>query len=194
MGRRLAISLCALVALAAAEDPRPAAAKPRCAPAKATKKATRRRTCANAKARAKANVTRPAPARPAPLAAPPVAAVEPPATEPAPVAPAAPAPPPTPDVVPASRVQATTHEFTVTLSRAVIPAGAAIVQLVNRGQDPHDLHVRPAAGGPDVLAIAEAGPGAVADGSATLAAGAYTLYCALPGHEAAGMRATLTVG
>lgn len=193
MGRRLAIALCALAALGAAEGPRPAAAKPRCAPVKATKKAMRRRTCATAKAKAKANVTRPAPASPAPpSAAPPVPAVEPPATELAPVVPAAPAP--TPDVVPASRVQATAREFSLTLSRAVIPAGTAIVQLVNRGQDPHDLRVRPAAGGPDVLAIAETGPGALADGGVTLAAGPYTLYCALPGHEAAGMRATLTVG
>jgi uncharacterized cupredoxin-like copper-binding protein len=32
-----------------------------------------------------------------------------------------------------------------------------------------------------------------ARGSVTLAKGTYTLYCNLPGHEAAGMKATLTV-
>jgi len=79
------------------------------------------------------------------------------------------------------------------LSRAALPAGSAIVELVNRGQDGHDLHLRPAGGGDDALAVVETAPGAVTDASATLPAGSYVLYCSLPGHEAAGMHALLSV-
>jgi plastocyanin len=101
---------------------------------------------------------------------------------------------PAPAVAPPARLQVTSREFTLTISRASVPAGALIAELVNRGEDPHDLHVRPAAGGADVLALPETASGDVVDSDATtLAAGTYTLYCSLPGHEQAGMRATLTV-
>jgi plastocyanin len=94
----------------------------------------------------------------------------------------------------AARVQATAREFSLVLSRATISAGALTLELVNRGEDPHDLHVRPAAGGADLLAIATTDPfGGLGSSDGALPAGTYTLYCALPGHEAAGMHATLTV-
>lgn len=109
--------------------------------------------------------------------------------------PAAPAPSPVaPAVTPVARLQATTREFSVQLSRPSIVAGAVTLELVNSGEDPHDLHVRPAAGGADVLTVDRTDPfGGVTDASGTLPAGSYTLYCSLPGHEAAGMHATLTV-
>ena len=37
------------------------------------------------------------------------------------------------------------------------------------------------------------GAGSLAQADATLGPGTYTLFCALPGHEAAGMRASLLV-
>ncbi|HWH94897.1 MAG TPA: hypothetical protein VNT03_13640, partial [Baekduia sp.] len=94
----------------------------------------------------------------------------------------------------AARLQVTSREFTLTLSRPAIAAGPLTLELVNRGEDPHDLHVRPAAGGADVLAIDDTdGFGGLGSVDGTLAAASYTLYCALPGHEAAGMHATLLV-
>jgi hypothetical protein len=106
-------------------------------------------------------------------------------------------PPPTTDAPPpppvAARLQTTAREFSLQLSRPAIVAGPLILELVNRGEDPHDLHVRPAAGGADVLALAQTAPSGVKDATGTLAAGTYTLYCSLPGHEAAGMHATLVV-
>ena len=86
-------------------------------------------------------------------------------------------------------------EFRFTLSRTTVKAGPAIIQLAIRGEDPHDLRLvrrgqtkaRTAAVVPETL------PGAVADWRGTLTRGKWTLYCSLPGHKAAGMRASLTV-
>ncbi|WP_445151191.1 hypothetical protein [Baekduia sp. Peel2402] len=118
----------------------------------------------------------------APAASTTIPAASPPASsDPTPIAPAA------------ARLQATTREWSITLSRPSVTAGALVLQLVNRGEDAHDLHLRPASGGADLLTIVSTEPSGVADASGTLAAGTYTLYCSLPGHEAAGMKATLTV-
>jgi plastocyanin len=180
-----------------------AASKPKvkCHWVKATKKRKRHKVCVKVKAKKKtpAKATKPAvsPSPSAPAASSPGASVP---AVPAPVDPD-PAPGPSGPDAPApdgsapaaARLQATTREWSITLSRPTVGAGALILQLVNRGEDAHDLHLRPAASGPDLLAIASTEPGTVADVSGTLAAGAYTLYCSLPGHEAAGMKATLTV-
>jgi plastocyanin len=187
-----------------------AASKPKvkCHWVKATKKRKRHKVCVKVKATKKK--TKPAAAKPKPSASSP-SATSPGTTSPAVPggsAPAAPAPavttPTDPDSLPspatpdpaapvAARVQATTREWSIALSRPTLPAGAAILQLVNRGEDAHDLHLRPSSGGADLLAIASTEAGAVADAAGTLAAGSYVLYCSLPGHEAAGMKATLTV-
>lgn len=106
--------------------------------------------------------------------------------------PAAPGPPVPPS--PAARLQVTAREFSLQLSRPAVAAGPLVLELVNRGEDPHDLRVRPAAGGAAVLSIALTDPfGGVGDTEGPLEAGTFTLFCSLPGHEAAGMRATLTV-
>jgi len=86
----------------------------------------------------------------------------------------------------------------VVLSRLQVAAGSVRFDVANWGEDPHDVHVRQGADGADVAATPEIPP---ADGSrpgtarttATLAAGIYTLYCALPAHDGLGMHATLTV-
>jgi hypothetical protein len=94
---------------------------------------------------------------------------------------------------PPARLQVVAREFTLTVSRGSLPAGGVIAELVNRGEDGHDLRVRRAGGG-DRVAIDEIRPGAVADSPAKLLTrGAYVVYCSLPGHEAAGMRVALTV-
>jgi plastocyanin len=183
---------------------------------KATKKRKRHRVCVKAKAKTKTikktttttttttttSGKAPAVVTPAAPATSPAVPATPAATPAAAAAPAAAVAPPSSGFAPvvtapvAARLQATTRDqngLTLSLSRPAIAAGALILQLVNQGEDGHNLHLRPAAGGADVLAIAETDPGSFADGNATLAAGTYTLYCALPGHEQAGMKATLTV-
>ena len=88
-------------------------------------------------------------------------------------------------------------EFRFTLSRTTVKAGPAIVQLAIRGEDPHDLRLVPAARGALVARgprrSPETLPGAVAEWRGKLTRGRWTLYCSLPGHKQAGMRATLTV-
>jgi hypothetical protein len=82
------------------------------------------------------------------------------------------------------------HEFSLTLSRATVPAGDVRVQLQNRGEDEHDLLVTRLANGRRWrLPVAE--PGAVSTRTLPLRPGRYRLICTLEGHEALGMRAAL---
>jgi plastocyanin len=174
---------------------------------KATKKHRRHKVCVRAKAKAKAKAktkttkkpaTTPstpaaAVATPAPAATTPVAAADPVAPVTLAPDPAAPAPVADPGPTALAHVQTTAREWSLTLSRPAIAAGAVSLQLVNAGEDAHDLHVRPASGGADVLSATSTEPGDNTTISGALPAGTYTLYCSLPGHEAAGMHATLTV-
>jgi plastocyanin len=94
-----------------------------------------------------------------------------------------------------SRLLVEATEFRFTLSRTTVKPGPAIVQLAIRGEDPHDFKLAPAgkARTSRVASVPETPPGAVAEWRGTLTKGRWTLYCSLPGHEKAGMRATLTV-
>jgi plastocyanin len=65
-------------------------------------------------------------------------------------------------------------------------AGTIDIDYVNDGSQPHTLLIQ----GNKKFKL---GIGREDKGTVTLAAGTYTLYCNLPGHEAAGMKATLTV-
>jgi hypothetical protein len=185
-----------------------ASTKKSCRWVKATKKTKRHKVCTVKRTKgAAAPATRPTPApalgtpSPAPAAPRPApAAAATPATPGADTSPFAdPAPGPDPaaaptPVPPPARLQVSAREWSLTLSRTEVSAGALIAELVNRGEDAHDLHLRPASGGPDILALAETPSGDVLASAATpVAAGSYTLYCSLPGHEQAGMSVTLTV-
>jgi plastocyanin len=101
-------------------------------------------------------------------------------------------PTPTPTQGPA-RLQVSAKEFSFTLSHASAPAGKLVLELVNAGEDEHNLHIRPAAGGPDVGAMPTLLPGHHEDIEFNLPPGTYTLYCGMPAHEALGMKATFTV-
>jgi len=90
-------------------------------------------------------------------------------------------------------VQVSAKEFSLTLSRPSTETGSIVVELVNAGQDEHNLHIRPAAGGPDVGAMPIVLPNHHLDQEFNLPAGTYTLYCGIPAHEALGMKATFTV-
>ena len=79
---------------------------------------------------------------------------------------------------PPARVQVLAQEFSFTLSRLTLAAAPAIVELVNRGEDAHDLRMQ---------------PGAHADREYNLLPGAYVLWCAVADHRQRGMTAKLVV-
>jgi plastocyanin len=92
-----------------------------------------------------------------------------------------------------ARVQVTAREYYFTLSRAEVPAGKVIVEFVDGGEDPHNLHLAEPAEGGEAGSFPTSSPGSHADITLDLHPGTYTLFCSLPGHEAKGMKATLTV-
>jgi uncharacterized cupredoxin-like copper-binding protein len=91
-------------------------------------------------------------------------------------------------------VQVIAKEYSFTLSRPEVPAGEVIVELLNRGEDPHNLHLLEPVEGSEAGAFSNTAPGVHADLKLNMRPGSYTLFCSLPGHEAKGMHATLTVG
>ena len=91
-----------------------------------------------------------------------------------------------------SRLLIEAREFNFTLSRAAIARGPAIVQLANRGEDPHDLRIARIRG-KRRGAIAEVLPSEVGEWEGRLRQGRYRLTCTLEGHRALGMRARLRV-
>jgi plastocyanin len=105
------------------------------------------------------------------------------------VVPAAPAGP--------AHVQVTAEDgggYHFILSRTAVPAGEVVIEFVNHGQDEHNLHaVEPGAGSEAGALKENTIPGARQDLTLNLHAGSYTLFCSVPGHEAKGMKATLTV-
>lgn len=92
-----------------------------------------------------------------------------------------------------ARVQVSATEFRLALSRGAIKAGPAIVELVNRGEDEHDLALRRVGPGAVTRRIGTVAPGGVAELSARLRSGRFVLWCTLADHRARGMRATLVV-
>jgi plastocyanin len=92
-----------------------------------------------------------------------------------------------------ARMLVEAREFSLTLSRSTLAAGPAVVQLVNQGEDGHDLRIERAGGRGGARAIRETRPGDTALWRGRLTPGRYKLYCSLPGHAAAGMRATVRV-
>jgi hypothetical protein len=91
-----------------------------------------------------------------------------------------------------ARLLVEAREFNLVLSRQAVRPGTAIVQMVNRGEDPHDLRIV-RAGGRRAGAIGEVLPGELGEWSGRLRRGRYRLYCTLEGHRARGMKATLRV-
>ena len=95
-----------------------------------------------------------------------------------------------------SRLLVTGREYNLTLSRPAIARGGAVIQLLNRGEDDHDLRLqrisRSGARRP-VARWSVTRPGRVSELSVRLRPGHYRLWCSLSGHRARGMRATLKV-
>jgi hypothetical protein len=89
------------------------------------------------------------------------------------------------------------EEYRLMLSRQTITAGLAVVQYLNRGEDPHDLRIRrlPRKGvsARRTFTVPETPSGDLDEYEWRLPSGRYRLWCSLPGHAQAGMRATLRV-
>jgi len=91
-----------------------------------------------------------------------------------------------------ARVQVSAKEFFFALSRRTVVAGPAIVELVNFGEDPHDLRMERLGGG-RLWKTPLVYPGAYYDLDATLVPGRYRLWCSIGNHRRLGMDAVLTV-
>ena len=98
-----------------------------------------------------------------------------------------------------ARVQVTAVEYSFTLSRPAVKAGPAIVELVNLGEDAHDLRIqqvvkkRKGVKPPKAFGIPALEPQEADDVERKLVAGTYRLWCSIGDHAARGMRATLRV-
>jgi hypothetical protein len=91
-----------------------------------------------------------------------------------------------------ARLQVSADEFRYALSRPALPAGAAIVELVNYGEDEHDLRLR-RVGGTRTYRIGRVRPGLVGGLETRFAPGRFRLWCSVADHRRRGMVATLVV-
>jgi hypothetical protein len=94
-----------------------------------------------------------------------------------------------------ARMLVTADEWMLLSSRQSIAAGKLEVQLYNRGEDAHDLAARRVSRDGErvgrTFRVRETRPGDLGEATWRLKSGKYSLWCTLPGHRAAGMRATL---
>ena len=96
-----------------------------------------------------------------------------------------------------SNISMNLREYSVTTTRGCVAAGSVNVDVLNFGQDPHNLALRPAAGGspawvlPGPDATSELAAGDHLHQTVTIPAGKWIVYCSLPGHEDLGMKAEL---
>ena len=94
---------------------------------------------------------------------------------------------------PAGSIQVTMTEFKFDPSTIQHSNGKMVFWLVNSGSTQHDMAIRDSSG--KTIATSElvsAGDTKEFDVSSILA-GSYTFYCTQPGHEASGMKGTLTI-
>jgi len=88
----------------------------------------------------------------------------------------------------ATKVQVSETEFKITTGLTSFKAGQITFVAKNDGKIPHDLAVKETGD-----KTKEIPPGGTAELKVNLKAGKYELYCTIPGHEAAGMKLTITV-
>jgi hypothetical protein len=91
-----------------------------------------------------------------------------------------------------TRVQAVADEFHLTLSRLSVPHKRVRIQLVNLGEDPHDLRLRRFHRS-RTFVIPETLPGEQRTRTFRLRPGRYHVWCSVSDHHELGMRATLRV-
>jgi uncharacterized cupredoxin-like copper-binding protein len=88
-------------------------------------------------------------------------------------------------------ITATEADFSITLDRDDLTAGAYDIEVVNDGSATHDLVVE--RDGDDVAESEDIAPGASTTLTVTLEPGEYVFYCSIGNHRAMGMELTVTV-
>lgn len=90
------------------------------------------------------------------------------------------------------RLQVTAREFGFTLSRTSVRSGRVTIELVNFGEDDHDLALA-RTDGKSRYALPLTRPGARASVTVTLRKGTYRLACTIGDHALRGMKSSLRV-
>ena len=85
-----------------------------------------------------------------------------------------------------------TTEFRLSMSRINVRTGLVRIELVNYGEDPHDLKLRKI-GTSKIYTIPETAPGQRTSRTFRLPVGSYKVWCGIADHRAMGMRAPLKV-
>ena len=94
---------------------------------------------------------------------------------------------------PAGSTKVTMTEFKFDPATINVSAGKAVFYLVNGGTTGHDMSIRDSTGATVAHSdLVSAGDSFVFTVD-SIAAGTYTYFCSQPGHEASGMKGTLTV-
>jgi len=91
-----------------------------------------------------------------------------------------------------ARLGVKAFEFGFTLSRQSLESGDTIVELSNRGEDEHDLHLQRIEGGPE-YEIADTAPSSYSRLRFVTEPGTYRLWCSLADHAERGMDTTVEV-
>jgi hypothetical protein len=91
-----------------------------------------------------------------------------------------------------SQLRVTEVEYRLLLSSGVIKAGPVDLEAIDRGMDPHDLHLQHA-GSSAAVASPLLASGRHWSDVMDLRPGVYKMWCSLPEHARLGMRATLHV-
>ena len=91
-----------------------------------------------------------------------------------------------------ARVQVVAQEYSYSLSRQKVKAGKVIIELVNHGQDAHDLDIE-RVGSTHIFRFPKVDPGHYVDKELKLKPGNYRLWCGIADHKERGMQATLRV-
>lgn len=94
---------------------------------------------------------------------------------------------------PAGSTKVTMTEFKFDPANITVPHGTAVFFLVNSGTTQHDMAIRDSTG--NRLAVSElvSAGDSVTFTINNIDPGTYTIFCTQQGHEASGMKGTLTV-
>jgi hypothetical protein len=91
-----------------------------------------------------------------------------------------------------TRLQVVVDEFFITFSRSSVPAGQVKIELVNYGEDPHNLRLQ-RRGSNRIWRFPETAPGNRTIRTIRMRRGRWHVWCTTSDHENRGMHATLRV-
>jgi plastocyanin len=91
-----------------------------------------------------------------------------------------------------------TTPYTYRPSHSTVKAGELTVQLINKGEDEHNMDMEKVGPGDSpegaiVVAVSAASKGASTPTTVDVEPGTYRMWCTLPGHAEKGMETTITV-